>query len=654
MNTRYRFYSLLIAASAVIAALAAAVLVLLIIRGETDLALLATVTGLAWLSISLLLYRERSLVKYLASAEAAMGITQLAGDVPQLIPVMLRDFQQYRRVAMLAFASQEEARTQAQAPSRISVSTNDSSSRELTLHLRRIAALAKGELDANAVEISLYDEVADLWSQAFLEGVPRSCETQSMLVQAEGRPREAALDCRDDSVIVAPLLIAGKAFGALRVELQEGQTASEKQEELVSLLAMQGALRLVDARFTDEILRYRRASEESVRAKTGFLANLSHEIRGPLAIILNGVELLIEGLCGEITDQQRQTLNMIKGSGDHLLDLVNDVLDYAKVEAGKITAKPVEIIARELLEDLVAVVRSQAIEKKHTLTLVDIDDGMGILCDKRHARQMIINFLTNAVKYTPDGGQITVTAQRYAGDRVKISVADTGIGIADSQKEKVFAAFERVEDEYALKQMGTGLGMPLTRKLAEVNGGIAGFESEQGKGSTFWIVLPGCEIEKTEVSPEVVENAELLSPQGNGETVLIVDSDLSSREMLSRYLERQGFAVFEAQSSREVLRGLRDRRVQLAIIENDIPGQPGEEVVATIRSVPGGGAIPIILLSAKAFIFDIERFLKLGVDRCLSKPISLSEIALTTRRLIDETGSNNQSQVPASSEAPPA
>ncbi len=631
--------------SALVGLLCLLILVVQALRGDLDYALLAGVASAAWFVIAVQIYRERALIRYLHSAEKTMGSPLLDGDVPEVMSMMLRDFQQYRRVAMLASAKHEAHGKNAQTKSlKISVSGADSASRELAGHLQRIVDVAERELDANAVEISLYDEVSDLWSQAFLKGVPRSCETQSMLVQAEGRQQESALDCRDEGVIVAPMLIAGHPFGALRVELQNGSKRNEKQEDLVQLLAMQGALRLIDARFTEELLRFRRASEESVRAKTGFLANLSHEIRGPLAIILNGVELLIEGLCGEISEQQKQTLLMIKTSGDHLLDLVNDVLDYAKVEAGKVTAKSIEIPVREILEDLSTVVRSQAVEKKHNLILENVDGNMGMVCDKRHARQMIINFLTNAVKYTPEGGTIVLSATRYAGDRVKISVKDNGIGIPDDQKEKVFAAFERVEDEYALKQMGTGLGMPLTRKLAEVNGGLAGFESEVGMGSTFWIVLPGCELSRTELTAENIENAELLPPQGNGEAILIVDSDSSSRQMLSTYLERQGFTILEAQSNREVLRRIRDMPVRLAIIENDIPGQPGEEVVAMIRGVPGGGGIPIILLSAKAFIFDIERFLKLGVDRCLSKPISLSEIALTARRLIDETNKESSQE----------
>ena len=608
-------------------------------RGSSDASLLGLIASFAWCAICLQFIREREMLKTLSTAEQAMGFVDPTEEPGQFIALMYRDFEQYRRVAMLASAENEESRNKAGANENraFEVSANDSASRELSAHLKRIATMAKDELQADAVEISLYDEVADLWSQALLLGVPRSIEVQSMLLQAEGRPKEQALECHDKGVIVSPLLIAGKAFGALRAELPPGQEVTEKQEEIVSLLAMQGALRLIDARFTDEILRFRQASEESVRAKTGFLANLSHEIRGPLSIILNGVELLLEGLCGEITEEQGQTLNMIKGSGDHLLDLVNDVLDYAKVEAGKVTAKPAEISVRELLEDLVAVVRSQAVEKNHSLNLEPVDSAMGMICDKRHARQMIINFLTNAVKYTPEGGTITVSATRFAGDRVKIAVEDTGIGIQESQKEKVFSAFERVDDEYAQKQMGTGLGMPLTSKLAEVNGGLTGFESEFGKGSTFWIVLPGCHLDRPEVSTEAEERPELLTPQGQGESILIVDSESSSRDMLSRYLENQGFAVVEAQSNREVLRGLREQQVKLAIIENDIPGQPGEEVVATIRGLPGGGSVPIILLSAKAFVFDIERFLKLGVDRCLSKPISLSEIAMTSRRLIDET-----------------
>ncbi len=579
--------------------------------------ILSGINFVAWVGVCLKYISHAKMLDAVDKTFQAMGLTTLQGSLEDKLADFLL---QSKRLQKVAHAFQAEGGL---------------SESELGKNLRRIVELAYEGLNARSAELSLYEAESELWSQAMLIGSPSNINSQSMLVEA----------CNEDSsslkkignILVQPIAFAGTSFGALRVELEEEPTSSDR--EVIELLATQGALMLIDAQFTEELLKMRAKSEESVRAKTGFLANLSHEIRGPLGIVLNGTELLLDGLCGPITDAQRETCNMVKNSADHLLDLVNDVLDYAKVEAGKVTAKPLDIALKPLLSDLSKVIRSQAHAKNHKVVLENVEDTLGVICDKRHIRQMLINFLTNAVKYTPDGGQITIKAQRLANNRVKISVTDTGIGIAETEREKVFNAFERVENQYALAQMGTGLGMPLTVRLAEVNKGTVDFESEEGRGSTFWVNLPAARIEVEQGKSEEGEREIRTRPQGHGETILLVDHDPQAREMLERYLAHQGFQILYATSGTEVTKVLREKRIELAVVENDIPGFPGEDMVAVIRSNPSASKVPIILLSSKAFVFDIERFLKLGVDRCLSKPVELVEVATTARRLIDETRS---------------
>ncbi len=505
--------------------------------------------------------------------------------------------------------------------------------------LRKIARLTYTELRAQAVELALYDQSSNQWSQAFILGTPQSATSQSMLMDAsaERKPEWSRFASTEEGNILSqPIQFAGTMFGILRIELAKDYVPTESDRKVAKLLARQGALALIDARFNDELLKLRRNSEESVRAKTGFLANLSHEIRGPLAIILNAVELMLEKLCGPLTAQQIETCQMIQKSAEHLLDLVNDVLDYAKLEAGKVQVKPAAVSVKDLLSDLANVVRSQSLAKKQTLTVQPVDPTTGIVCDKRHARQMVINFLTNAIKYTPEGGSVNVGISILPNQKLKIWVQDTGVGIPENQKQKVFTAFERVEHEYSLAQVGTGLGMPLTKKLAEANGGTADFESLEGKGSTFWITLPSVEMELV-AKQEVDERAEPREPQGHGETILLIDRDQEARQMLERYLTHQGFATTCATSGVEVMAALRDGTVRLAVIDNDLPEMSGEDMISVIRGNPKARGVPLILLSSRAFVFDIERFLKLGVDRCLSKPIPLGEIAVTARKLIDES-----------------
>ena len=502
--------------------------------------------------------------------------------------------------------------------------------------LREIAMIALKELNAKAVELSLFDKNSGLWSQAIILGDPSSQNTQSMLNEASEVNLLQIVQDGDYKVIKQELEFAGNDFGALRVELEKDQEVTEEDKQVLKLLGVHGALLLVDSEFTNELLRMRRTSEESVQAKTGFLANLSHEIRGPLGVILNGVELTMDGLCGPVTDLQKETLRMMKDNGDHLLDLVNDVLDYAKVEAGKISAKPMEIQVSELLKDLMTLVRSQAVAKGHKLSCEEVDPKLGVLCDKRHSRQILINFLTNAIKYTPEGGEVTLGAEREANNRLRVWIKDSGVGIPEEDWPKVFGAFERVDNKYSNAQVGTGLGMPLTKKLAEVNGGSVDFTSADGEGSTFWVQLPAVEIERNE-NEELAENSKEELPQGNGESILIVDHNDDTRNMYGQYLTNQGFKVCLAASGREVLKIIREEELSLAIVENDIPDIGGEDMVLAMRANPRVQRVPIILLSSKAFVFDIEHFIKLGVDRCLSKPVELIELAKTSRRLIDES-----------------
>ena len=511
--------------------------------------------------------------------------------------------------------------------------------------LSRITSLARRELEAESVELSLFEENQSLWSQNFLLGEPPDNKSQSMLFGDVEQNIEEALDFEDNpgvevlrSSLVQPLYFAGVPLGILRVGYKVPRVIKKGDKEVIQLLAEQASVVLIDSRFTEELLRIKRLSEQSLQAKTGFLANLSHEIRGPLGIILNGIELMLAGLCGELTPPLKESLQLVDKSGQHLLELVNDVLDYAKVEAGHVSANPIKIPVKGLLEDLTTVVRSQAHTKGHTISLDgDIPKDLGVIVDKRHARQMLINYLTNAIKYTPDGGEIFVSAARLKEGVVRIAVRDTGIGIEEAQQDKVFGAFERVEDQYAESQNGTGLGMPMTKKLAEVNLGSVGFESEKGKGSTFWIDLRFCEIKSLAVQDTELDGGVKLPPQGNGEVVFIFDQDASTRSMIERYLGRQGFTVCTASHPSEILSLLNEGDIQVAIVENDFPGFPGEEIVSMIRGVPSGRSIPILLLSARAFRFDIERFLKLGVDRCLSKPVPLFEIAETVFQLISQS-----------------
>jgi signal transduction histidine kinase/CheY-like chemotaxis protein len=445
---------------------------------------------------------------------------------------------------------------------------------------------------------------------------------------------ESIRDAQGESsleVIIQPVVFAGEMIGTLRIALERGKIPSNLDREIAYLLASQAAVAIANANYSKQLVRLKSSSDQMNAARTGFLANLSHEIRGPLGIIINASELMLEGITGNVTPEQQKTLGIVQSNGKHLLELINDVLDYSKVESGKLYPKPVEIVLDPFLKEITTIIRSQAVEKGHKLNYKKSEDGLAIRCDKRHLRQMLINLLTNAVKYTPDGGIIDVWAERVTFGKIRISVKDTGIGIAEKDRSKVFAPFERIDDEYANSQIGTGLGMPLTKRLAEVNDGRIDFESKPGVGSVFFIDFDGVE------PPAFVDDKsdQKIKIDGKGDSILIVQKDEGERELISKYLARQGFGIANAANKNEALEILGSRQVKLVILDNSVVDGLKENMIEALRKTLKDNITPIVLLSSRAFVSDIRNFIKEGVDRCLIKPVPLAEMAKICRDLID-------------------
>lgn len=499
---------------------------------------------------------------------------------------------------------------------------------ELSETLERLVQLAYKMFDAESVELALFDRVTNLYHSSIVIGTPLHTSAQAMLSDAAAG---AEVESRPD-VLIQPLAFAGSLLGTLRISLKQGSVPRVVDQEIAGLLSLQASLAIINSRYTAELVRMKHSSEESLKAKTGFLANLSHEIRAPLGVMLNAVELVLDGLCGEINADQAETLGMVHKNGEHLLELINDVLDYAKVESGRLQINKLDIRADEILEDVCNVVRSQAEMKRHKLCFKRSAEPLAFSCDRRHARQMLINLLSNAIKYTPDGGEIVVWAERYRNNKIRLHVRDSGVGIEHKDRELVFAPFERLDNSYSLNQVGTGIGMSLTRRLVEVNGGKIDFSSEPGKGSDFWLTFPVVEAREVLMEPEEKEPKQA---RGKGEALLLVELEQGERDMVARYLTHQGFRVFAVKSQQEAMDVFRTKKIDLAIIDNKAADNSNDDVIKGIRQDPNGAGLPIILVSSRGFVFDIERYLKAGIDRCLIKPLKLAELSNICRQLLD-------------------
>ena len=286
-----------------------------------------------------------------------------------------------------------------------------------------------------------------------------------------------------------PLLREGRPIGVLTISWRDPGVVPEKFIRLLETFADQAVIAIENARLFNEIQQKSRQLESANKHKSEFLANMSHELRTPLNAIIGFSEVMLTGMAGTMPEKQKEFIGDIRDSGKHLLSLINDILDLSKIEAGRMELDIAPFDLRSAMDNALALVRGRA-ERQQVQLEIDIAPEVDTFeGDERKFKQIVLNLMTNAVKFTPEGGLVTLAARRRNGSYV-FSVKDTGIGIAAGDQEKIFEEFRQVGTDYARKAEGTGLGLTLTRKLVELHGGTIGVESAPGRGSTFTFTLP--------------------------------------------------------------------------------------------------------------------------------------------------------------------
>jgi signal transduction histidine kinase len=293
----------------------------------------------------------------------------------------------------------------------------------------------------------------------------------------------------DYSIAMAPMLWEGRGVGSIFVTHAPPSPFSAKDLELLKTFADQAVIAIQNARLFNEIQDKSRQLEIANQHKSEFLANMSHELRTPLNAIIGFSEVLIERMFGELNEKQDDYLKDIFTSGKHLLSLINDILDLSKIEAGRMELDVENFDVPSALSNAMTLVRERA--QRHGITLgLEVEPSIGEMrADERKFKQILLNLLTNAVKFTPDGGRVDVRAKLVSGV-LAVAVTDTGIGIAKDDQAAVFEEFKQVGRHYTNKQEGTGLGLALTKRFVELHGGTLTLDSEPGKGSTFTFTLP--------------------------------------------------------------------------------------------------------------------------------------------------------------------
>ena len=292
------------------------------------------------------------------------------------------------------------------------------------------------------------------------------------------------------TLLAVPMLRDGEPIGVITMARgPEPRPFNEAHIKLVATFADQAVIAIENVRLINEIQEKSAQLEIANRHKSEFLASMSHELRTPLNAIIGFSEVLSEKMFGEVNDKQMQYLKTINASGQHLLSLINDILDLAKIEAGRMDLDLTTFNVAAALDNAMTLIRERAGRQSVALKLKCDAELKDWTADERKFKQVMLNLLSNAVKFTPQGGKITVAAKRK-GDAIEVSVTDTGVGIAPEDQAAVFEEFKQVGGDRLRKAEGTGLGLSLTRKFVELHGGQIGLASEPGKGSTFYFTLP--------------------------------------------------------------------------------------------------------------------------------------------------------------------
>ncbi|HXA94504.1 MAG TPA: response regulator, partial [Candidatus Dormibacteraeota bacterium] len=433
-----------------------------------------------------------------------------------------------------------------------------------------------------------------------------------------GPLRDVLLRHGSRAVLGIPLLREGHLIGGLTVTKK---TPGEFTPEIIDLLktfASQSALAIQNARLFREIGDKSRQLELADRHKSEFLANMSHELRTPLNAIIGYSEMLQEDAADLGAEQFTDDLKKINAAGKHLLELINAVLDLSKIEAGKMELYLETFDVAALVRDIAAVIQPLAAKNGNRLD-VECAAGTGSMrADLTKVRQALFNLLSNACKFTERGAiSLTVAGEALDGrDSMVFRVSDTGIGMTPEQLTRLFEAFSQADAATTRRYGGTGLGLALSRQLCRMMGGDVTVESEAGRGSTFTIRLPA-QVTETVAEPAATAVPTGHVPPGPG-TVLVIDDEAAVRDLMQRFLAKEGFRVVTASGGEEGLRRARELRPDAITLDVMMPGLDGWAVLSALKADPEVADIPVVMLT---IVDDKNLGYALGASDYLTKPI---------------------------------
>lgn len=445
------------------------------------------------------------------------------------------------------------------------------------------------------------------------------------------------------SYLGVPIESGKQIIGVLSVQSTQIKNRFNHDDlHLLGTIASYVGIAIHNAQLFDEVRQAQVIAEEANEAKSSFLSTVSHELRTPLTSVLGFAKIIKKRLeekifpmlppndtkLEKVVQQISENLNVVVSEGERLTGLVNDVLDLAKIEAGKVEWNMQKISLRSVIERAISATMALFDQKKLTLTS-DLQPVPEVIGDNDKLIQVVINLLSNAVKFTDHG---TVECKLSADkDEVIVAIKDTGIGIAPEDQGKVFEKFRQVGDTLTDKPKGTGLGLPICKEIVEHHGGRMWLESNLGAGSIFYFSIPQTVAAETGDSHKLDELVQKLKKFSFGaaenteshRTILVVDDETPIRSLLRQELSEIGYTVIEAANGMEALEQVRLSKPDLILLDVMMPEMNGFDVAAVLKNDPKTMDIPIIILS---IVQDKERGFKIGVDRYLTKPIDTDKL----------------------------
>jgi GAF domain-containing protein/CheY-like chemotaxis protein len=426
------------------------------------------------------------------------------------------------------------------------------------------------------------------------------------------------------ALLGVPLLRENHLIGGLTVTKRTPGAFPQQIIDLLKTFASQSAVAIQNARLFREIEDKGRQLEAADRHKSEFLANMSHELRTPLNAIIGYSEMLQEDAADLGAAQLTDDLQKINAAGKHLLELINAVLDLSKIEAGKMELYLETFDVATLVRDIAAVIQPLAAKNSNRLD-VRCPDGIGVMhADLTKVRQALFNLLSNACKFT-ERGTVSLAVAREAVDGqewLTFGVSDTGIGMTPEQLAKLFEAFTQADAATTRRYGGTGLGLALSRRLCRMMGGDVTAESDAGRGSTFMIRLPAQAVETVEepAAPEPADDRPFVAVG----TVLVIDDEAAVRDLMQRFLAKEGFRVVTAASGEEGLRRARELRPDAITLDVMMPGLDGWAVLSALKADADLADIPVVMLT---IVDDKNLGYALGASDYLTKPIDRERLA---------------------------